>query len=43
MDRRLKPQLLGYNGDRSDNSGHYWRDRGRLYSDLVTFNGTLWD
>lgn len=42
VDRRLKPQLLGYNGDGSDDYG-CWRQRGTLYNDLVTFNGTQWD
>ncbi len=42
MDRRRKPQLLGYNRDRSDD---YYPVRGgrSLDADLVTFNGTLWD
>jgi hypothetical protein len=38
-DRRLKPQLLGYNGDRSDRRGWYGRDHGEA---AVRYNGTLY-
>ena len=38
LDRRSKPQKLGYNADRSDRMGQYWRG-GRHYFHGVTVNG----
>lgn len=38
LDRRSKPQKIGYNADRSDRLGAYWRG-GRHWYNGVTYNG----
>jgi hypothetical protein len=39
MDRRLKPQKLGYNGDSSDNLAEWDRSLSHWWGSAVTYNG----
>lgn len=41
LDRRMNPQLLGYNGDRSDELGYAMRASRHQFETRITFDGVL--